>query len=89
MIKRLTLTPALRAAIDSVHRAEAAYVPGRDSASVVEIPKLGLADELLIALAVQGAEGRWLDLDRLPRAKAAVVPVVDLELRRKRVRRRG
>lgn len=85
MLKRLTLTPALRAAIDSVQRAEAAYQPGRMSAAGVEIAKLGLADELLIAVAAQSADARLL-LDQLPKARAAVV---DLERRRRGRRRRA
>jgi hypothetical protein len=89
MLKQLTLTPTLRAAIDSVHRAEAAYRRGQESAEVVEIPKLGLADEVLVAVAAQTEAARRATLARLPKAKAAVVPVVDIALRRKARRRRA
>lgn len=41
--------PRLCAALATVARAEAGYVPGRMSASVIEIPKLELADALLEA----------------------------------------
>ena len=84
MIKKLDLTPELRAALDSVQKAEAAYAPGRMSASLVEIPKLGLADAVLYEVHVQTEQARLERLQRLPRTRP--VAVVDLQSRRKRKR---
>jgi hypothetical protein len=87
MIKTLTLTPTLRAAIDSVDRAQRAARPGCESASLVELLKLGLADELLLAIAAQAGVGRVAALERLPKARA--VSVVEPTPRRRRRRRAG
>ena len=84
MIKTLILTADLCAAIDSVRRADAAYVRGRMSASIVEIPMLGLAEAVLQAVDEQSALSRTARLARVSRGKPAQVPVVDIEMRRKR-----
>lgn len=54
MLKTLTLTPELCAAIYHCRRAEALYVPGQMAASVVELPRLELADVVLASVAEQG-----------------------------------
>jgi hypothetical protein len=53
MLKQVAITPALRDAIEAVRQAAATYRPGRDSASVVELPLLALAEARLAALHTQ------------------------------------
>jgi hypothetical protein len=50
MITRIEITPALRAAIEAVRKADEAYAPGAESSAVIELPKLALADTFLDAL---------------------------------------
>jgi len=66
MVRRIELTSALRDAIEAV-RVAAVYEPGEDPASLVELPKLALADAVLEALRAQA-------LDLLP-TRADVVYV--------------
>jgi hypothetical protein len=78
MIKRLDLTPALCAAIEAVRTAEKTYRPGGESASVVELPKLALANAVLDAVQQQ-------TLARLPhRADRGIVQVRLTPIRRGR-----
>jgi len=62
MIKGLHLTPAteeaIKAALQAVRRAEAVYVPGRDSADLIEIPQLAFARAVLAAIAEEEARTR-------------------------------
>jgi len=67
MVRRIELTSALRDAIEAVRVAAAVYEPGEDPASLVELPKLALADAVLEALRAQA-------LDLLP-TRADVVYV--------------
>jgi hypothetical protein len=62
-VKHIDVTPEMEAALDALARALASYVPGRDSASVIELPKLDLADALL----------RALQLARVPKPTPATV----------------
>lgn len=79
-MKRLELTQPMRDALEAVARAQRFYVPGRDSASIVELPKLALADAMLAAVRAQ--------TDRLAKLPArAVTPVVEVSIRPKRRRR--
>lgn len=82
MIKTLTLTPEILAALAAVRRAEQTYVPGVVSAAKIEIPKLDLADALLRALAEQADAARVARLAQLPKAKPVPV-IVEVALRRK------
>lgn len=82
MIKTLTLTPEILAALADVRRAERVYVPGRDSAAVVEIPKIDLADAVLDAIATQAERTRLQRLQTLPKPRPVPV-VVEVALRRK------
>lgn len=45
--RTIWLDPPLVEAIAAYRTAEATYVPGRDSASLVELPKLAVADAFL------------------------------------------
>lgn len=72
-MNRLSLTPDLLAAVDAVAAAERVYVPGRDSASVIELPKLALANAVLAALEVQRRT------DRLPHRAGDGIVYVRLE----------
>lgn len=85
MLKHLELTPALLAAIDSVERAERSYIRGGESSGAIEIPKLGLADAVMAAVAAQRIER----LEGLPRATPAPASLADLERVRKPRRRRA
>ena len=76
--RRLDLTGELQDRIAAVERAIADHVPGAESAPVVELPKLDLADAVLKAVAAQRAQR----IARLP-AKA---PVIGVGLPRKRRR---
>lgn len=78
MIRTLTITPALQAAIDAVRKAERDYAPGGESSSVVELPKLALATALLDAIQAQ-------TLARLPRR--AMRDIVDVRPGSRRRRR--
>lgn len=83
-IRKLELTDEMQRRIRAVEDALAVHVPGRESSDVVDIPKLQLADALLDAIAAQSATR----LSKLPpRAKPAVVPVVEISMRPKRSRR--
>lgn len=74
-MKTLSLTPDVCAAIDACRQAERAYVPGRMSSSVVELPRLALADQILRAVTEQAAYSPLDQLAQLPKARpAAVVP---------------
>lgn len=77
---RLTITADLEYHLKYVRRCLKQYVPGRDSASVIEIPKLQLADALL------EAEARQRRIDRLPARVGYVLPVLEMsrEKRKKR-----
>jgi hypothetical protein len=79
MVKHIEITPELQQAIDAVDAAEEHYLPGGESASVIELPKLALADAFLAALQAQR-------LAKLP-GRARVVPVVvEIEMRPRRRR---
>lgn len=75
-MKTIPMTTAMRTSIANLKRALETYRPGLDSASVVELPKLELADATLAAVRAQ--------LVRLPRAMPARAG-----LRRPRARRRA
>lgn len=79
-MKHLEITPAIRAALAAIADAEQDYVPGRDSSAVIEIPKLALADALLAAVRAQAR------IAKLPTRAGGILPVVEVELRRKRRR---
>lgn len=81
MMKTLILTPAILAALEAVRDAEQRYEPGRDSAAVIELPQLDLADAILAAIAAQTA-ARRARLETLPKARPVPV-VVEVALRRK------
>lgn len=80
MSRQIELTPALRAAIAAVDAAEAMHVPGAESSSVIELPRLRLAAVFLDALRAQEARlerlpatatSRGADLARKPRRRRA------------------
>ncbi len=73
-------TPALEAAVAAYEAVAAVYVPGQDSASVLELAKLALADALLAAIGAQTTTGRRARPATAPMLRAALV---DLGLRRK------
>lgn len=81
-MKRIEITDDMRVALEAVARAERAYLPGFDSSSIVEIPKLALADATLAAIRAQ----QLARIARLPRRTAALAPVVDVTIRPKRRR---
>jgi len=81
MLKRLEVTDAIREALAAIERADAVYVPGRDSASLIELPKLALADVVLAAVAAQQTQ-------RLRRLPTRAVPVV-VDIAMRPTRRRG
>ena len=58
MKKTLRLTPALLAATEAFYQAEADYLPGGESASKIELPKLEIADRFLEALAAENPAER-------------------------------
>lgn len=79
-MKRLELTQGIRDALDAIAHSERAFIPGVDSYSILELPKLALADAVVKAIAAQKA-ARFA---RLP--KRAVTPVVEVTMRPKRKR---
>lgn len=81
MVKHIEVTEAMRDALAAIDRAEAVYVPGFDSSSVIEIPKLALANAVLAAVRRQQATR----VSRLPE-RAPVVPVIEVTIRPKRRR---
>lgn len=81
MIKTVTLTPDMLAALAAVRAASVGYVPGRDSSGRMDIPKIDLAEALLAAIADQ-QESRRQRLQAVPKAKPVPV-VVEVALRRK------
>lgn len=82
MIKTLTLTPAILAALAAVREAEEFYIPGRDSSAVIEVPEIDLARAVLAAIEAQQEQTRQQRLQALPKAKPVPV-VVEVALRRK------
>jgi hypothetical protein len=82
LMKRIDITPAMADALATIARVELIYVPGRDSSSVIELPKLALADATLAAVAVQ----QQRRVVRLPVRAKAMSAVVEVELRPKRGR---
>lgn len=78
MVKPIAMTPAIRAALDAVARAETAFRPGEDSFSAVDVHKLALADAVLSAVALARP------LDALPRRADRGVVYVQLKPRRRR-----
>lgn len=87
MLKHLELTDVLRARIEAVQAALMVYQPGRESASVIELPKLDLADAMLAEYARQLVKTaqRAARLASLP--KPALMPIVEVTIRPKRRRR--
>lgn len=85
-MKTLTITPTMRAALTAVDAAEQGYLPGYDSASVIELPKLALAEAVLDAVKAQAQRSteRAARLSTLPKARP--VAVVEVTLRPKRRR---
>lgn len=78
MMRSLEITEPIRDGLAAVARAQAFYVPGGMSASVVEIPMLALAQAVSEAYVVQARRtaDRQARLDVLPtRAAQAVVEV--------------
>lgn len=51
-------SPAVLAALVAYDTAAAGYLAGRDSASVLDLPKLALADAVLAAIAAASADRR-------------------------------
>jgi hypothetical protein len=86
MLKHLELTDAMRARIEAVQAALMTYAPGGESAAVVELPKLALADVVLAEYARQAIDAarRAARLARLP--KPTLTPIVEVTLRPKRRR---
>lgn len=76
-MKQIPMTDDIRLALDAVARAERVFVPGFDSASVIELPKLALSD------AVCRAVGARQPL-AVPRPRAAKVVRVAPASRRRR-----
>lgn len=67
----VTLTGGVQAALDALDAAARDYVPGRDPASVIELPKLALADAVLAAIAEARAK---LPARARPIAAGAALP---------------
>jgi len=65
-LRRLELTDDLLARLADVEYAQHMYRPGRESAAVVELPKLALADAVLAAVHAQIA-AHTLQLAALPK----------------------
>jgi len=80
-LRRLTLTEDIQRRIVAVQAALDIYRPGYESAAVIELPKLALADAVLAAIAEQTA-AHDAQLAALPRA-----PALGARLRWKRSRR--
>lgn len=86
MLRHLDLTAEMHARIEAVQAALMAYAPGRESAAVVELPMIALADTMLREYARQlaRAEQRAARLASLP--KPRLTPIVEVTLRPKRRR---
>lgn len=86
-LKHLELTAEMHARIEAVKAALAGYLPGGESASVVELPKLDLAEFVLAEYARQltRADQRAARLAALP--KPQLTPIVEVSMRPKRRRR--
>lgn len=52
----IEMTSRIREALAAIATADAEFVPGRDSYSVVELPRLALAEAVLAAIVEQEAD---------------------------------
>lgn len=86
MVKTLKLTDDVHLALEAVRRAEATYLPGGQSAAIIEIPLLALARAVLAAYAAQDVRStdRQQKLANLPRALPVGVAEVSRQPKRRR-----
>lgn len=80
-LARLELSEEIQRRIEAVERALDTYRPGYESASVIEIPKVQLADAVLEAIAAQAA-AQDARIAAVPRGRA--VAVRDIPKRKRR-----
>lgn len=83
-LRSLELTPEITAAIQAVSEAIDVYEAESTSASVVEIPKLDLADRVLQAVRAHSDSGPLEQLAKLPRPKPVRAHVTHCHLKRQR-----
>lgn len=86
VMKTLKLTDDVQLALEAVRRAEATYLPGGQSAAIIEIPLLALARAVLAAYAAQDVRStdRQEKLANLPRALPVGVAEVSRQPKRRR-----